>query len=100
MLEKITLNLLGKGKSKVELRKKIFDKVKNIVNTDSSEELASKELNNYVEKIARNAYKVVDKDIESLKSLDLTEDEIFELTVVAAFSAGESRVKVATSLLD
>lgn len=100
MLEKITLNILGEGKSESELRKKIFDKVRSIVSTNSSEELTPKELDSYIEKVARNAYKVIDKDIEDLKYLGLSEDEIFELTIVAAFSAGETRVKIATSLLD
>ena len=40
------------------------------------------------------------KDIGVLKSSGMTEDEIFELTVVAAFSAGETRVKLATDLLN
>jgi alkylhydroperoxidase family enzyme len=100
MLENIISNILGKGKSELGLRKRIHEKVKNIVTTNTSDSLASNELNVYVEKIARNAYKVVDEDIATLKELGMTEDEIFEFTIVAAVSAGEARVKLATNLLD
>jgi len=99
MLKTILLYIFGKGNSDLGLRKQIYETVKKIVNTNSYEPLSSNNLNKYIDKVARNAYKIIDEDIEALKSLGFTEDEIFELTIVAAFSAGETRVKLATNLL-
>ena len=62
MLEKIKTSILGKGKSNPELREKIYQKVAKIVTTNTSEVLEAKGLEVYIEKIARNAYKVMDKD--------------------------------------
>lgn len=99
MISKITSQILGKGTSRLELRRQIFDKVKNIVKNDFSKEVSPIELDNYIEKIARYAHKVTDQEIAALKSSGMSEDEIFELSVVAAFSAGETRVKLAMDLL-
>jgi len=99
MLSKITSRILGEGKSPVKLRQKIFDKVKRIVHTNASEEIAPKEADSYIEKVARHAYKVIDSDIAALTASGMTEEEAFELTVVAAVSAGAARVELATHLL-
>jgi alkylhydroperoxidase family enzyme len=48
-------------------------------------------LEEYLQKVARNAYKVVDEDIASLHQEGLSEDAIWELTVVAALAAGTHR---------
>lgn len=53
----------------------------------------------YTEKIRRHAYKVVDRDVEELKSAGWSEDEIFELTVAIALDAGLSRLEHACRLL-
>lgn len=53
----------------------------------------------YAEKVRRHAYKVVDRDIEELKSAGWSEDEIFELTVATALGAGLSRLEHAARAL-
>ncbi len=53
----------------------------------------------YTEKVRRYAYKVVDRDIEELKSAGWSEDEIFELTVATALGAGLSRLEHAYRVL-
>lgn len=100
MLETIILNILGEGYSNLSLRKKIREKVKNIVTIDVSNTLRLNKLDVYIEKIARNAYKITDEDINNLKNIGFTEEEIYEITVVGAFSAGEHRVNIATDLLN
>ncbi|HEU4996846.1 MAG TPA: hypothetical protein VFT29_18645 [Gemmatimonadaceae bacterium] len=47
----------------------------------------------YVEKVARNAYKVSDEDIEGLKRAGYSEDQIFEVTVSAALGAALQRLE-------
>ena len=46
----------------------------------------------YVEKVARNAYKVTDGDIERLCEAGYSEDAIFELTLAAALGAARARL--------
>ncbi len=50
-------------------------------------------LASYVQKVQKNSYKVVDRDIEALRQAGYSEDQIFELTVSAALGAGWSRVE-------
>ena len=50
------------------------------------------ELGNYVDKVARHAFKVTDADIASLHDAGYSEDAIFELTLCAALGAGIARL--------
>ena len=50
------------------------------------------DLRPYVEKVARHAYKVVDRDINELKAAGYTEDAIFEATLASALGAARSRL--------
>lgn len=50
------------------------------------------ELRPYVEKVAKNAYKVVDADIDRLRDAGWSEDAIFELTLAAALGAARARL--------
>jgi alkylhydroperoxidase family enzyme len=45
----------------------------------------------YLEKVRREAYAVTDHDLGALRSAGWTEEQIFELTVAAAFGAGRRR---------
>ena len=54
----------------------------------------------YLNKVGQHAYKIMDKDVEHLKELAYTEDEIFELTLAAAFGAGLARLESGLALLD
>lgn len=49
----------------------------------------------FVDKVRRNAYKVVDGDVGSLLAAGHSADEIFELTVATALGAGLSRLDAA-----
>lgn len=51
------------------------------------------DMTNYLDKVARTAYKVTDKDIASLKEAGYSEDEIFEITWGVAVGAGLGRMK-------
>ena len=50
-------------------------------------------LRGYVDKVARHAYKVTDRDVEELKAAGYSEDAIFEITLSAALGAGVSRLE-------
>jgi alkylhydroperoxidase family enzyme len=46
----------------------------------------------YVDKVARNAYKVTDADVDALRANGYSDDAIFELTLAAALGAARSRL--------
>lgn len=50
-------------------------------------------LQSYVDKVARHAYAVTDKDIEALKQAGYSEDAIFEITISAAVGAAYARME-------
>ena len=51
-------------------------------------------LDNYVDKVRHHAYKIVDGDIEALKAAGWSEDQIYELSICAAFGAAKHRLDV------
>ena len=52
----------------------------------------------YVESVLRNAYRITDHDVETLKRTH-SEDEVFETTVNAAVAAGIARLERSLALL-
>ncbi len=54
----------------------------------------------YLNKIIHHAYKTTDADFEHLKRQGYSEDELFELTISAAFGAGLARYQKGLSLLN
>lgn len=58
------------------------------------------DLRPYVEKVAKNAYKVVDADIDRLREAGYSEDAIFELTLAAALGAARSRLDAGLKAMD
>jgi alkylhydroperoxidase family enzyme len=46
----------------------------------------------YAATVRRHAYRVTDAQVEALRAAELSEDEIFELTVAAAVGAGLERL--------
>jgi alkylhydroperoxidase family enzyme len=46
----------------------------------------------YVDKVRRHAYTVTDGDVEGLRAAGYSEDQIFELTVAAAYGAARKRL--------
>ena len=60
---------------------------------------APPELAPYLEKVRLHASKVTDRDIDQLKALGFSEDEIFEHTVSAAVAAGLERLDAGLAAL-
>jgi alkylhydroperoxidase family enzyme len=50
------------------------------------------DLRPYVDKVAKNAYKVVDADLDRLREAGYSEDAIFELTLAVALGAARARL--------
>jgi hypothetical protein len=53
----------------------------------------------YVEKVRRHAYRVVDADLDALRAAGWSEQAIFELTVATALGAGLHRLDAGLAAL-
>lgn len=53
-----------------------------------------------VDKVAKTAWKVSDEDVAAVKAAGLAEDEIFELTVAAAFGEATRQLTAALAAVD
>jgi alkylhydroperoxidase family enzyme len=60
---------------------------------------APSELAPYLDKVRKNAYKVMDDDIRALEDAGYSEDAIFEQTVSVAVAAGLERLDAALEVL-
>lgn len=58
------------------------------------------DLRPYVDKVARNAYKVTDGDVDALREAGYSEDAIFELTLAAALGAARARLDAGLAAMD
>lgn len=83
-----------------DLRESIRQKLQSEVDTGDSEPFSPQVLNDYLEKITHNSYKIVDEDIEKLKEEGFSEPEIFELTLAASWAAGVARYERGLELLN
>ncbi len=91
-------SILGtEGHVSQDLRKAVADYSSSLDGDDSS---LPEPTRSYLEKVKNAAYKVTDSDIDGLKSAGFSEDEIYELTVVAAVGAGSRRFDRFESLLN
>jgi alkylhydroperoxidase family enzyme len=54
----------------------------------------------FVDKVAREAYKVVDRDVAELRDAGYTEDAILEAVLATAAGAGLSRLDVGLAAVD
>jgi hypothetical protein len=57
-------------------------------------------LHSYLDKVARNAYKVTDEDTGALRAAGYSEDQIFEATVSCALGACLRRLDAGLSAID
>jgi alkylhydroperoxidase family enzyme len=60
---------------------------------------AGPELTHYLTMVRQRAYAVTDAEVEALKAAGLSEDEIFEQTVVAAIDEGLRRLDAAERVI-
>lgn len=89
-----TAALEAPGDSGLEIRRAAFAAAAAVARGDAPDlSQLSAELAVLVEKIARHAWKVTDRDVEQAKQAGSSEDAVFELTVAAAAGAGSARLE-------
>lgn len=81
--------LRGPGTASVEARQAAFDNV----NVDPRARAL-------IDKVARHAWTVTDSDVASAQAAGLSEDEIFELSVCAAFGQASRQRRAAMACLE
>lgn len=79
--------LTGPGMASADARRAAFD------NSDAAPAHA------LLAKVARNAWKVTDDDVAAAKQAGLSEDEIFELVVCAAYGQASRQLDAALAAL-
>jgi alkylhydroperoxidase family enzyme len=89
----------GPGETPSTLRRSIEARAARLGDGEREETTVPSELEGYVHKVALHAYKVTDEDVEELKSRGYSEDEIFEITIAAAFGAGLARMEKGLGVL-
>jgi alkylhydroperoxidase family enzyme len=57
-------------------------------------------LETYVGKVARHAYKGLDREVEALRAAGYSVDEVFEVTISTAVGAALARMNVALAALE
>ncbi len=87
-----TAVLAGPGATAPELRRAVAERAGRLAVGGAVPAIAD-ELAPYVDKVALHAYKVLDRDVEALKSAGYSEDEIFEVTVAAALGSALVRLE-------
>jgi alkylhydroperoxidase family enzyme len=83
----------GPGETPNALRRSIEARAARLGGGEREEASIPSELEGYVHKVALYAHKVTDEDVEELKARGYSEDEIFEITIAAAFGAGLARME-------
>jgi alkylhydroperoxidase family enzyme len=84
----VTRILEGDGRASTAQRRAAFD------NTGLAEPLRV-----LIDKVARHAYKVTDRDVAAVKGSGVSEDEIFELVVCAAIGQATRQYNTALTAL-
>ena len=81
--------LRGPGVASLEARRAAFD-------NHGVDERARR----LIDKVAKNAWKVTPEDVAAVKAARVAEDEIFELTVCAAYGQATRQIESALAVLD
>ena len=53
----------------------------------------------YLRKVALHAYKVLDREVDAMRAVGRSVDDVFEVSVAAAVSAGATRMEIALAAL-
>ena len=90
----------GSARSAVALRRDVYAYVAALVRDMPAPAPLPPALDPYIRKVALNAYQVLDRDVNAMQAAGSGVEEVFELTVVAAVSAGVTRLEIALAALE
>jgi hypothetical protein len=88
------------AKSSAELRNAVYGHVAALTRGEEPTAQVPAETQTYIRKVALNAYKVLDRDVDALRAAGHSLDDVFEMTVAASVSAGATRLEMALTALE
>lgn len=92
--------LASRASTRVEVRASVADYCRALARDPSTPNPFTGALAVWVEKVARHAYKTLPAEVTALRGECRSEDEIFELTVAAAYGAARGRYDQALRALE
>ena len=81
-------------------RQSVFDFAQAAAGIPIKHEAIPAELLPFVEKVVHSPYKVLERDVQHLKTIGYNEDQIFELTIALALGAGTGRLALTQRLIE
>lgn len=88
------------ARSSPALRAAVLAHADSLTRGESSTASVPAALEPYVRKVVLEAYKVLDRDLETPRAAGSSVDELFEVTVAAALGAGLTRLEIAWRAID
>jgi hypothetical protein len=85
--------------SSPDLRLAVYEYVAALTRNETPAAAVPPEADPYLRKVALNAYKVLDREVDAIQAAGYTVDDVFEMTVAAAVSAGVTRLEIAMTAL-
>jgi hypothetical protein len=86
--------------SSSDVRRAVYDYVGALTRNEPPSAAVPPAAEPYLRKVALNAYKVLDREVDAMRNGGSTTDDIFEMTVAAAVSAGVTRMEMALAALE
>lgn len=86
--------------SSTDLRRAVFDHVAALTRSETPRAQIPSDIEKYIGKVALHAYKVLDREVDAIRAAGYSVDEVFEMTVAAAVSAGVTRMEIALAALE
>lgn len=101
-VEQLVARVLGSGaaRSAPGLRRAVYDHVAALTRRASEPPAIPAELEKYIGKVALDAYKVLDREVDAIRAAGYSVDDTFEITVAASVAAGVERMKIALAALE
>jgi hypothetical protein len=88
------------AKSSADLRNAVYAHVAALTRGEEPTAQVPPDTQAYIRKVALNAYKVLDREVDAMRAAGHSIDEIFEMTVAASVSAGATRLETALTALE
>jgi hypothetical protein len=88
------------AKSSADLRNAVYGHVAALTRGEDPPAQVPAETQTYIHKVALNAYKVLDREVDAMRAAGHSIDDVFEMTVAASVSAGATRLEMALAALE
>lgn len=88
------------ARSSADLRHAVYNNVAALTRGTEPAPKVPADTQTYIRKVALNAYKVLDREVDALRAGGHSIDDVFEMTVAASVSAGVTRLEMALAALE